>query len=294
MFLLYPSGGLGNQMFMIASTYAMARATAQRWYVNNDVHSLIQGRTFPNYINNIFWQVPLATKERIAIIGAMIDDLHVVSDLTVDLPGEHVLFPLNPFERQHVHVVIDSHLMSYHYFKHYRPDILKLFSLPPEQEAELQALEQEYLGSSLPTVSLHVRRGDYLRFPDVCRVLEADYYHLALEKFAHLEKFKLIVFSDDIPWCEQAFTYPQNCAQVVYIPEQIPDYLAMMLMSRCQHNIIANSTFSWWGAYLNPNPEAKIISPERWFNDPKMKNTYMLANNFEIITDEQIKNKTFG
>ncbi|RIY33617.1 alpha-1,2-fucosyltransferase [Psittacicella gerlachiana] len=289
MFLLYPSGGLGNQMFMIAGTYAMARALGQRWYVNNTDHTLIQGRTFPNYVDNIFWQVPLGTPERIAIIKAMVDDLHVKSSLTLDLPGEHVLFNLDPFARQQVHVVMDTHLMSYHYFKHYRQDILKLFSLPPEQELELKELETKYLSAELPTVSLHVRRGDYLRFPDTCRVLETAYYQLALSHFADLEKFKLVVFSDDIPWCQQAFSYPSNCVAIEYIPDQVPDYLAMLLMSRCHHNILGNSTFSWWGGYLNQHQQARIIVPQRWFNDPKLKNDHLLANHFTVISDEQIK-----
>jgi hypothetical protein len=78
------------------------------------------------------------------------------------------------------------------------------------------------------------------------------------------DKGQVYVFSDDIPWCRANF--PKN-----FIFVDIIDYLAFDLMRVCKHHIIANSTFSWWAAYLNDNPDKVVISPKKWrkdLNDP--------------------------
>ncbi|RIY32904.1 hypothetical protein CKF54_03905, partial [Psittacicella hinzii] len=289
MFVLYPSGGLGNQMFMIASTYAMAKALGQRWYVYDQEHSLIQGRTLPNYINNIFWQVPLATPERIAVINEQIDNLGVESTLLLDYPGEHCFFKIE-VDKEQIYVIVDSHLMSYKYFDQYKQDIVNLFSLPPQEQEKLNSLLQEcQIGKQIPTVSLHVRRGDYLSLSETHRVMEVDYYSVALAQFKDLEQFQVLVFSDDLAWCRENLVYPANCQQARYVTEQVPDYLAMLLMSRCEHNIVSNSTFSWWAGYLNPNANARVVIPERWFNSPTLKNDKLLVGSFIILSDEQIR-----
>lgn len=103
------------------------------------------------------------------------------------------------------------------------------------------------------SVSVHVRRGDYVTIPNHY-LLPMDYYNRALEQFRGKEIF---VFSDDIDWCQRVF---EN-ANFVCLKE---DYLEFELMKLCQHNIIANSTFSWWAAVLNDNPDKIVVSPKKW------------------------------
>ena len=112
-----------------------------------------------------------------------------------------------------------------------------------------------------PSVSLHVRRTDYVKINGHF-LLSLEYYQKALG----LVKGSVYVFSDDIPWCRENF--PSNFTFV-----EMEDYLSFDLMRLCKHNIIANSTYSWWAAYLNDNPEKIVVTPIQWRkdkNDPAM------------------------
>jgi hypothetical protein len=108
-------------------------------------------------------------------------------------------------------------------------------------------------------VSLHIRRGDYLTDASM-DVLSIDYYRSAIEKMGINKKY--VVFSDDINWCKK---------NLQFIPKKIfvtrnKDYLDLLTMAKFKYHITANSTFSWWGAYLSGCPAENIISPNlsRW------------------------------
>lgn len=118
--------------------------------------------------------------------------------------------------------------------------------------------------NSAITVSLHVRRGDYL-LPQHAHFVEltADYYKQALAKFADLD-FQLLVFSNDIQWCQENL---HSLNSNIYYVQDNDDFTDMCLMSLCDHNIIANSSFSWWAAYLNKNPNKKIVCPKNYLQN---------------------------
>jgi hypothetical protein len=95
--------------------------------------------------------------------------------------------------------------------------------------------------------------------------LDLDYYKKAISKMSELTGVKtddtlFVIFSDDINWCKENFTF---LIHTNFINEK--DYVEMFIMSRCEHNIIANSSFSWWSAFLNTNPNKKVIYPSKWF-----------------------------
>ncbi len=97
-------------------------------------------------------------------------------------------------------------------------------------------------------------------------VCDVDYYKQALKLLeSKIQDFNVIVFSDDTEWVKKEFKFLHDY-NVVYSSNQ-KDIEDLILMSRCEHNIIANSTFSWWGAWLNQNPEKIIICPENWYAD---------------------------
>lgn len=108
------------------------------------------------------------------------------------------------------------------------------------------------------SVSLHVRRTDYLNLQNFHPIQPIAYYEKALEILNH--SGPIYVFSDDIEWCEQTLKFPNT--QFIKIKNTI---LEIWLMSLCSNNIIANSTFSWWGAWLNNNPNKRVICPKHWF-----------------------------
>ena len=112
----------------------------------------------------------------------------------------------------------------------------------------------------VPLVSVHIRRGDYLKFKGVHDTCSVDYYDKAL--FLMKEKlgdFHPVFISDDIEWCKKVFGETRTYSTFT---DELED---LSLMVECDHNIIANSSFSWWGAYLNDNPDKIIIGPEKWF-----------------------------
>lgn len=147
---------------------------------------------------------------------------------------------------------LNGYFQSYKYFQDYRKEILS-------------ALGFNYILLK-DFVSIHVRRGDYLTNPDFT-VLGIYYYHQAIEFFKEKGYKNFWVFSDDMDWCKKNIHKGifQDC-NFLYA-EGEPERNDMCLMSCCEHNIIANSSFSWWGAWLNRNPDKIVVVPDTWFKN---------------------------
>jgi hypothetical protein len=117
----------------------------------------------------------------------------------------------------------------------------------------------------LDTTSLHIRRGDYLNLGQYHTNLTMGYYQEAM-KLCPSERY--MIFSDDIAWCKKNFVGEQ-----FVFAENNHETMDLKLMSQCANNIIANSSFSWWGAYLSQNPNKKVIYPSKWFGEKLPHNT---------------------
>ncbi len=123
----------------------------------------------------------------------------------------------------------------------------------------------------VPSVSIHVRRGDYIGAdPTLFQIQPLSYYFKAL---SHV-KGNLFIFSDDLPWCKEYFKEDYFSRQITFVG--LVDYLDFDLMRLCESNIICSSSFSWWAAYLNDNPKKIVVAPERWIvgaiNEPRYNN----------------------
>ncbi len=139
-----------------------------------------------------------------------------------------------------------------------------------------QTIAKEIEGKE--TVSVHIRRGDYLDSPDfgVCSI---GYYNRAMSFMSEqLNSPTFVFFSDDMDWVKENI----SCSNAIYVScnHRADSWQDMYLMSHCKHNIIANSSFSWWGAWLNPNPHKIVISPKQWF---------LSIDNYDIIPEKWIK-----
>lgn len=134
---------------------------------------------------------------------------------------------------------------------------------PAGRNAELL----ELIGKTT-TVSVHVRRGDIAANPASLAVhglCSLDYYRKAINYVtAKLDKPEFVIFSDDIAWVRENLKVGYPCHYVDH-NKGSESYNDMRLMSLCHHHIIANSSFSWWGAWLNLNPEKIVVAPQRWF-----------------------------
>ena len=137
--------------------------------------------------------------------------------------------------------IIDGFFQSEKYFKNAREEILNIF---PKYH------------NFTDRVSVHVRRGDYIGKQKFHNVLPIEYYKKA---FTFFKGKKFLFFSDDIEWCKKTFV-----GQEFEFHKTRGDMADIAIMSSCEHNIVANSSFSWWGAWLNQNDNKKVISPSQW------------------------------
>lgn len=161
----------------------------------------------------------------------------------------------------------------YHYWHEYRNDLINIFKFKPEiynvASHNINIIRQN---EPYPIVSLHVRRGDYLQVSSLNLTL--DYYNDAISIFLKLfSYFKLLIFSDDIEWCKQ-YIIGEN----VFYSEGNTNYIDMCMMTLCNHNIIANSTFSWWGAYLNQNTNKIVVCPQNYIGPSDLANHFINKN----------------
>lgn len=160
------------------------------------------------------------------------------------------------------HAYLEGFWHNEMYFQDIKSIIHDAFSFKIPLNKSSKKMKEIILNSN--SVSIHVRRGDYLNHSDVCRVLDMDYYTRAMQIMQNrVSSPTFFVFSDDIEWCrnnmENGGVYFIDCNT------EVNDcHMDMHLMSFCKHNIIANSTFSWWGAWLNRNPDKLVIQPEKW------------------------------
>jgi hypothetical protein len=145
------------------------------------------------------------------------------------------------------------------YFKKYRKDLLEIFKLK-----DIHSKTKEYQKKIVESesVSLHIRRGDYVNsIHDTCNM---KYYKNAVLEILKINKHAhFFIFSDDMQWVENNLNFI-NHKTLILLESDIPDHEEMYLMSQCKSNIIANSSFSWWGAWLNQNSDKKVIAPKKW------------------------------
>lgn len=153
----------------------------------------------------------------------------------------------------------DGYWQYVEYYKKVVPVLKKEFCVKEEYlTKEYFELKEKIVNSN--SVSVHVRRGDLLvNARDYAQTLE--YYKEAIKMIKQTQKkVKVFVFSDDIGWCKK------NFKGVTFV--SLVDYLELELMKLCKHNIISNSTFSWWAQFLNENKDKIIIAPKMWRSDP--------------------------
>jgi len=177
---------------------------------------------------------------------------------------------------------IEGWLANEKYFKNYRQVLIDELNMDHAMSAENLNLREGI--KSANAVSVHVRRGDYLTnsyFSNLTR----DYYQQAFRwVYENINKPVFYFFSDDIDWVKKEYAFVDEAIFVqgnslregTFATHSAIDDL--MLMRSCKHNIIANSTFSWWAAWLNTYAEKKVLFPARWFNDAKAQHKFETGN----------------
>lgn len=262
--------GLGNQLFQYAYARALELRTNQRVYfdIERCFAEKLEGKRIPRkYQLNLFH-----TK-----IRAYPDTEKMFFFLKQNNPLEKILcwaaqkrmLPLKFIKEQDVSYKADLNTISgcYYlmgwfqneaYFKEYREIILH--ELTPKKKIHVTPKMKAVLDEN-NTVSMHIRRGD---FKEENIMLPISYYKRAADYMkTKINNPVFLVFSDEIQWVKTHLNLGE-CVIYVSDEEKLEDYEELLLMSKCKHNIIANSTFSWWGAWLNKNENKIVVGPKRW------------------------------
>jgi len=156
--------------------------------------------------------------------------------------------------------VINGYFQSEKYFKDYDSKIRSMFKIREGIIEPLLKKHDDLLSRDVPVVAVHLRRGDYLNHPQHHPVLDMNYFMKATKKFPKNAIF--LVFSDDTEWCNANFP---AIGEKFFIIEGQSDVEDFAMMTLCDHNVIANSSFSWWAAWLNDNENKIVVAPEKWF-----------------------------
>lgn len=172
--------------------------------------------------------------------------------------------------------ILDGYWQTSKYWSDIRGDIRQDFLFSPIKEEKV--LELINIIQSFNTVSIHVRRGDYLLpendrlFGNICTL---EYYEKAIEYIKNqYPDIKFVFFTNDAQWVKEQFQMENVFYANDYINDDMPDWYDMHLMSQCNHHIIANSSFSWWGAYLDQKIDKIVIAPSKWLNGKQAKDIY--------------------
>lgn len=178
--------------------------------------------------------------------------------------------------------IVSGYFQKYDLFEEYASEIRKNLTYCNELSEENRKFLYEIKHKD--TVSLHIRRGDYVEKKNVANNfarISLSYFDCSIRYIADKVSIeKLIIFSDDIEWVKKNLLLDYNC---IYIDNNGPDYQHQYLMSQCNHNIISNSTYSWWGAWLNPNKEKIVCVPTKWFESYKRNSDIYIPDSWMKI-----------
>lgn len=272
-------GGLGNQMFQYAAAYRLALLNNTELVISTYGLKHDKKRRYalaPFWINNhiVDFYIPEASSLKKYMYGI---------PGKIDYYEENIEFEFDAgLLEKNGHICLRGYWQNPRYFEDIREVIQSIFSL---RSPSLEFLKHQSMLRSTTSVGMHIRRGDFLSDAisrhkhDICNL---EYYKHALDRMrAQIGiPFKLYIFSDDLIWSRQHFSeYPD--VQFIQLNSDAED---LMLMSECQHNIISNSTYSWWAAWLNKHPGKIVIAPDPW-----LKNTHLPYHN--ILPDSWHKLK---
>ena len=265
MVTIYLSGGLGNQLFQFSTGYALAKVKKTDLVINISSYS----SNIRSYELNVFENIEIKYKIQKKSWKSSWSILRLLSYFFEN----SVVTEKHPFKYDpsifncKKNTNLFGYFQSEKYFINYRDELLGLLSFPPIIDDELIKLKSIICLEN--SVSIHVRRGDYVSNPQTTAyhgVMPIAYYKKAIERISKkISNPSFYVFSDDPEWVANNFNFiPQYT--LVDVNKGRNSFRDIELMSYCKHNIIANSSFSWWGAWLNKNKNKNkiVVAPKNW------------------------------
>ena len=269
MLTCYLQGGLGNQLFQIFNTISYALTYKKAFAFTNKVQLESKRSTYWNSFLS-----PLAKFTK---------DIDYYKNKFTIINEKEFAYNELPYYNDVDNILLNGYFQSYKYFEQHSENIMKLIRLNDKKEA-VRIKYSTIISIQHDIISMHFRRGDYKQLQDCHPLMTYDYYNKALNYIiatapapvpSNINAYTVLIFCEinDLPDISNMLqrlgqNFPTLTFQIIKF--SIPDWEQMLLMSMCQHNIIANSSFSWWGAYLNTNPNKIVCYPNNWFG-PKLK-----------------------
>ena len=269
----YLMGGLGNQLFQIFSTMSYG-FDHNRCIVFPFARSLTTGTIRPTYWESFLHHIHCFTtsSSKNMYENSMIHKFPMY---------KHTEFSHSPIPDfiNHPEILLCGYFQSYKYFIHNNETIFSLIHLRSHQH-EIKDEHSILFDTDSTCVSMHFRIGDYQNIQQAHPILPHSYYENSIQDLLdnHPGKLRILYFCQDtdndiiIPIINR-LTNTLPTIEFVKVDDTIADWKQMLLMSCCKHNIIANSTFSWWGAYFNQNPDKLVYYPYKWFGPALKHNT---------------------
>jgi hypothetical protein len=242
MIIIRLQGGLGNQLFQWAYGHQLSKKHDVYYDVSffsgaENNGSLTEKRTF---------ELEHVLNKKLNLLNN--DVLQYLRDKRINYVADDLNYRDFNFNKNEIYF-LNGYWQSEDYFLDSKEEIMDSIVMP-------NCDEYNFSGSC----SIHVRRGDYLKLQHFYPILSIDYYQRALEILK--PDGHVFVCSNDIPWCKENF----NSERLIF-SEKNSNLKDLAIMANCCNNIIANSSFSWWAAFLNRNPDKKVICPEFWFSN---------------------------
>lgn len=266
-------GGLGNQLFQIFTTIAYSlHYTKPFFFLNNYQLGNSENGVIIRYT---YWETFLTALKPFLKNMNEIPELMYIYEKTFT----YTEIPINL--QPNCGTLLVGYYQSPQYFYKYKESICKLLKIDLKKFIVKNKVNINF--DIINSISIHFRLGDYKKYPNVYPILTEQYYKNALEyimsefqeskqnmTLTEEKEFVVLYFCEDESLLEvediiHNLKHNFDCVKFVRAEPELEDWEQMLLMSLCEHNIIANSTFSWWGAYLNTNTSKIVCYPEKWF-----------------------------
>lgn len=275
MITIHLKGGLGNQLFQIFATIAYALEHNHE-FIFPYSDKLGTGLVRPTYWSNLLRSliVYTAANPQFMHFNSQINQLPVYRE-------PHFNYDKIPPVDTNIGFALDGYYQTFLYFEKYETQIYQMINLESQQTQTKQDFS-DYLGNAF-TVNMHFRLGDYKYKQEYYILMPKEYYEKALNAiFSNIistTTIRVLYFceAEDNEYVNQVIQYLKSTiseysVEFVKVDDTIEDWKQLLLMSCCNSHIIANSSYSWWGAYLCPEKNKQVCYPSKWFG-PAMANT---------------------
>ena len=258
--LIKVTGGLGNQMFIYAFYLQMKKRFK---HTRIDLSDMMHYNVHYGYEMNRVFNLPHTEFCMNQKMKKVLEFLFFKTILERKQKGR-----MEPYTQRYIWPLIyfKGFYQTEKYFAEIKDEVRKAFSFDMSSANTRSKEMARQMDETPQAVSLHIRRGDYLlpkHWDAIGQICQLEYYKNALQELEkHVPEPKYYVFSEDLDWVKQ--NLPLKNAVFIDWNKGEDSWQDMMLMSHCHHHIICNSTFSWWGAWLNPHKDKVVIGPAQW------------------------------